>query len=216
MSWPSSLPRTTCAEISSPMLTWRRSRSSTDSPSAPLTRTSPDSRRSVGKIRSAANGHSGLARIPAMRFRVRIEDTGRGGAAVTLPFDPKTEFGKARAPIRGTVNGVPFRSTIAIYGDVAYLGVATALRQAAGAEIGDEVDVEVELDDAPREVDVPPELAAVLKRDPEAARVFETLSFTHRKEYARWIAEAKRADTRERRLAKAAQMLRDGVLTPDA
>jgi bacteriocin resistance YdeI/OmpD-like protein/uncharacterized protein DUF1905 len=151
-----------------------------------------------------------------MRFRGVIEETGDGGAAVTLPLDPRVEFGKARAPIRGTVNGAPFRSTVAVYGDVAYLGVAKALRQAAGAEIGDEVDVEVELDDAPREVEVPPELAAVLKRDPEAARAFETLSFTHRKEYARWIAEAKRAETKERRLAKAAQMLRDGVRTPDA
>jgi uncharacterized protein YdeI (YjbR/CyaY-like superfamily) len=59
-------------------------------------------------------------------------------------------------------------------------------------------------------------LAAVLKRDPEAARAFEGLSYTHRREYARWIAEAKRAETKERRLAKAARMLRDGVRTPDA
>jgi hypothetical protein len=135
---------------------------------------------------------------------------------VTLPFDPKTEFGKARAPIRGTVNGAPFRTTTAVYGGAAYLGVARALRQAAGAGIGDEVDVVVELDDAPQEVDVPAELAAVLKRDPEAARAFEGLSYTHRKEYARWIAEAKRTETKERRLAKAAQMLRDGVRTPGA
>ena len=152
----------------------------------------------------------------AVRFRAVIEDTGRGGAAVTLPFDPKAEFGRARAPIRGTLNGAPFRSTVAVYGGVAYLGVAKTLRQAAGAEIGDEVDVELELDDAPREVDVPPELTAVLKRDPEAARAFEKLSFTHRKEYARWIAEAKRAETKQRRIAQAAEMLRSGIRTPDA
>jgi Bacteriocin-protection, YdeI or OmpD-Associated/Domain of unknown function (DUF1905) len=156
------------------------------------------------------------AKIPAVTFRGVIKATGRGGAAVTLPFDPKLEFGKARAPIRGTVNGAPFRSTVAIYGGVAYLGLTKAQRQAAGAEIGDAVDLEIELDETPREVDVPPELAAVLKRDPEAARVFDNLSYTHRKEYARWIAEAKRAETKQRRVAQAAQMLRDEIRKPDA
>jgi Bacteriocin-protection, YdeI or OmpD-Associated/Domain of unknown function (DUF1905) len=134
---------------------------------------------------------------------------------VPLPFDPKEVFGKARAPVRGTVNGAPFRSTVAVYGGVAYLGVTKALRKEAGADIGDEVDVDVELDDAPREVDVPPELAAVLQRDPEAARAFEKLSYTHRKEYARWIAEAKRAETKQRRVANAVRMLREGIQTPD-
>ena len=145
-----------------------------------------------------------------------IEAAGHGGATVPLPFDPRSEFGKARAPIRGTVNGAPFRSTVAIYGGVGYLGVTKALREAAGAGIGDEVDVEIELDDAPREVEVPAELAAVLERDPEAAAAFEKLSYTHQKEYARWIAEAKRAETKQRRVAKAAQMLRNGIRTPDA
>ena len=76
--------------------------------------------------------------------------------------------------------------------------------------------MEVALDDAPREVDVPPELAAVLERDREAAEAFEKLSYTHRREYARWIAEAKRAETKERRLTKAAKMLRGGTRSPDA
>ncbi len=145
-----------------------------------------------------------------------IEAAGQGGATVPLPFDPNEAFGKSRAPVRGTVNGVAFQSTTAIYGGVAYLGVTKALRQEAGADIGDEVDVEIELDDAPREVDVPPELATVLGRDLEAAQAFEKLSYTHRKEYARWIAEAKRAETKERRLSKVAEMLRDGARTPDA
>jgi hypothetical protein len=151
-----------------------------------------------------------------MRFRGVIEAAGSGGATVPLPFDPKEVFGKARAPVRGAVNRAPFRSTVAIYGGVAYLGITKALREEAGADIGDEVDVEIELDDAPRDVDVPPELAAVLERDAEAARAFEKLSYTHRKEYARWIAEAKRAETKQRRIAKVAEMLRKGVRTPDA
>ena len=144
-----------------------------------------------------------------------IEAAGQGGATVPLPFDPKEAFGKSRAPVRGTVNGVAFWSTTAIYGGIAYLGVTKALRKEPGADIGDEVVVEIELDDAAREVDVPPELAAVLRSDLEAAQAFETLSYTHQKEYARWISEAKRTETKERRLAKVAEM-RDGLRTPDA
>jgi Bacteriocin-protection, YdeI or OmpD-Associated/Domain of unknown function (DUF1905) len=169
---------------------------------------------SVGTRGGRADDASG--RLPDVRFRGVIEAAGRGGATVPLPFDPKGVFGKARAPVRGTVNGAPFRSTVAIYGGVAYLGVTKGLREEAGADIGDEVDVEIELDDAPREVDVPPELAAVLERDAEAARAFEKLSYTHRKEYARWIAEAKRAETKQRRIAKVTAMLREGIPTPDA
>jgi HEAT repeat protein len=150
-----------------------------------------------------------------VRFRAVVEAAGRGGAVVPLPFDSKSVFGKARAPIRGTLNGAPFRSTVASYGGVGYLGVTKALREEAGAGIGDEVDVDVELDEAPREVEVPPELAAVLKGDREAACAFEALSYTHRREYARWIAEAKRPETKQRRVTKAAELLRSGVRTPD-
>lgn len=156
------------------------------------------------------------ATIPAVRFRGTIEAAGGGGAAVPLPFDPKEKFGKARAPIRGSVNRAPFRSTVAIYGGTGYLGVTKALRQAAGAGIGHDVEVEIELDDVPREVEVPPELTAVLERDREAARAFARLSYTHRREYARWIAEAKRAETKRHRVARAAELLRSGVRTPDA
>jgi hypothetical protein len=149
-----------------------------------------------------------------MRFRGTIEAAGHGGAVLKLPFDPKAALGRARAPVRGTVGGAPFRSTVAIYGGVAYLGVAKPLRAAAGVEIGDEVDVEIELDDAPREVEVPTELAELLERDPQAARAFDQLSYTHRREYARWIAEARRPETKLRRASKAAKMLRAGIRTP--
>lgn len=74
--------------------------------------------------------------------------------------------------------------------------------------------IEIERDDAPREVDVPAELSAALAKDAEAAGVFDSLSFTHRKEYARWIAEAKKEETRERRVTKAVEMLREGVKHP--
>jgi uncharacterized protein YdeI (YjbR/CyaY-like superfamily) len=87
-------------------------------------------------------------------------------------------------------------------------------REAAGIEVGDPVEVVLERDDAPREVEVPVALATALARDDATRRAFESLPFTHRKEYAQWIAEAKRAETRDRRVEKALSMLRDGVRHP--
>jgi uncharacterized protein YdeI (YjbR/CyaY-like superfamily) len=90
------------------------------------------------------------------------------------------------------------------------IGLNRSVREAAGVQPGDEVDVAVALDTAPREVEVPEPLAAALNGDPAAAKAFERLAFTHRKEFASWIAEAKRPETRERRVAQALEMLREG------
>ena len=82
-------------------------------------------------------------------------------------------------------------------------------------EIGDRITLAVELDDEPREVDVPAELAAALAADRQAAATYAGLSFTHRKEYATWVGSAKQAETRTRRADKAVAMLREGRRTPD-
>jgi ribosomal protein L11 len=145
-----------------------------------------------------------------MRFKAIFGDRG-----VVVPGDPKAEFGGARAPVAGTVNGSPFRGRLMVYGGVTYLGFRKEIRDAAGGiEEGDEVEVVIERDDAPREVEVPEALAAALAGDAEARRVFDGLAFTHRKEYAVWIAEAKRDETRVRRVEKALEMLRGGVKHP--
>ena len=133
---------------------------------------------------------------------------------VELPFDGKERFGKARAPVRGTVNGTGFRTTVAVYGGVYMIGFNKDLRERAGITIGDEVEVTIELDDQPRTVDVPPALAAALADNREAGVAFDDLSYSHRREYAQWVAEAKREETRERRVAKAVEMLRSGVRWP--
>jgi bifunctional DNA-binding transcriptional regulator/antitoxin component of YhaV-PrlF toxin-antitoxin module len=133
---------------------------------------------------------------------------------VELPFDAKERFGKARAPVRGSVNGTEFRTTVAVYGGPHLIGFNKEVRERAGIAIGDEVEVRLERDDEPRTVDVPPALAAALEQDEQARAAFEGLSYTHRREYAEWVAEAKREETRERRLAKAVAMLRDGVRSP--
>lgn len=149
------------------------------------------------------------------RFTAVLEASGRGGGHwVEVPFDAKQAFGEARPPVRGTVNGTPFRSRLAVYGGATYLGLTKEVRTAAGLEVGSKVAVVIERDDSPREVEIPEPLARALKRDQAASAAFDKLAFTHRKEYAQWIAEAKRDETRERRVMKAIEMLREGVAHP--
>jgi Bacteriocin-protection, YdeI or OmpD-Associated/Domain of unknown function (DUF1905) len=143
------------------------------------------------------------------RFKGKLVERG-----VEVPFDVRDIYGEARPPVRGTVNGVPFQSRLMVYGGVTWLGLRNELRREAGLADGDSVDVEIERDDSPREVEVPPELASALASDDVAAGVYESLSFTHRREYAEWIAGARKEETRTRRVAKALEMLRDGVKHP--
>jgi hypothetical protein len=131
-----------------------------------------------------------------------------------VPFDGKAAFGSARPPVRCTINGMEYRSRLSVYGGSTYLGLRSDLRKAAGLSVGDAVEVTMEVDVAPREVEVPPALAAALAGDDGARAAYEALSFTHRKEYALWIGEAKREETRERRVAKAIVMLNEGTKHP--
>ena len=153
--------------------------------------------------------------MAGQRFTAELSDSGRGGGRwVEIPFDAKAEFGEARAPVAGTVNGAPFRSRLSVYGGRTYLGLRKEIRDAAGIDVGDAVEVVIDRDDAPREVSVPDELVTALAADPEAKEAFDGLAFTHRKEYAEWIAEAKREETRARRVQKALEMLHSGVKHP--
>jgi Bacteriocin-protection, YdeI or OmpD-Associated/Domain of unknown function (DUF1905) len=153
--------------------------------------------------------------VSVHRFTAILSRSGRGGGRwVEVPFDAREVFGEARPPVRGTVNGVELRSRLSVYGGTTYLGLTNEIRARAGIEVGDPVEVVLAHDDAPRDVEVPDDLASALARDQTARAAFDGLAFTNRKEYAQWIAEAKRAETRERRLAKALSMLRDGVKHP--
>lgn len=152
-----------------------------------------------------------LAAMATMtRFQGRLEAGPGGGAFVVLPAGALTELGGGRRfRVTGTLNGVEFASsTMSMGGGQVCLGLHKATRQAAGAEIGDLVEVRVERDDRPREVSVPAELAAALAADSAAGAAFERLSFSHRREYAEWVAGAKRAETRARRAAQTIERLR--------
>ena len=148
------------------------------------------------------------------RFTAPVETADRGGHLVALPFDARATFGAARAPVRVTVKGHVFCTTTMRYGGVDYVGLNRDVRETAGLGAGDRAVFDVELDTAPREVDVPTELADAIAADARASEAFASLSFTHRKEYARWIAGAKREETRARRVEKAVELLRTGVKTP--
>ena len=148
--------------------------------------------------------------MAAKRFRAVLKPTGRTATYVEIPFDPREVFGGGRAPVRGTVDGFPFRSTLSRRGSGRYMVVNRAVREGAGAEAGQRVVVEMDRDDEPRDVVLPDDVKAALARDPKARAAYDALAYSHRKEYVDWITEAKRAETRARRIEKAVGMLREG------
>jgi hypothetical protein len=137
----------------------------------------------------------------------------RGPAAAFVLDDEQVATvgeGAKRFPVVATVNGYTWRTSVARMGGEFLVGLNKEVRTGAGVQAGDTVTLELALDTQPRTVEVPPALAQALDADPAAKAAYEGLAFTHRKEYARWIAEAKREDTRARRVAKALDMLRSG------
>jgi Bacteriocin-protection, YdeI or OmpD-Associated/Domain of unknown function (DUF1905) len=136
----------------------------------------------------------------------------RGPAAAVVLADEQVAVGEGakRFPVVATVNGYAWRTTVTRMRGEFLLGLNRAVRQEAGVEAGDAVEVKLELDTAPREVELPEALANALAGDSEARAAFARLAYTHRKEYARWIHEAKRDETRRRRVAQALALLRQG------
>jgi antitoxin component of MazEF toxin-antitoxin module len=149
--------------------------------------------------------------VGALTFKTTLQKRGPA-AAVVLDDDQVNAVGEGakRFPVRATVNGYTWRTSVARMGGEFMVGLPREVREGAGAQAGDTVDVMLELDTAPREVDVPEALAAALAGDGAAKAAFDSLAYTHRKEYARWVAEAKRVQTRDRRIAKALEMLHAG------
>jgi hypothetical protein len=146
-----------------------------------------------------------------LRLTATLEPRGPAGAFV-LTDDQVAEIsgGKKAFPVRVRVNGHDLPLRLARMGGENMIGLAKAARQQAGVEIGTAYDVEIALDDTPRTVDVPADLATALAADPAADKAFAAMPFTHRKEYVRWVTEAKRDTTRADRIAKAIEMVRTG------
>jgi len=149
------------------------------------------------------------------KFKAEIQAGDGGGAYVLFPYDTGKEFGtKGKVPINATFERVPYTGSLIKYGNPLHiLGMPKAIREQIGRGPGDTVEVVVWKDETLRTIEVPSQFENLLKRE-GLLPVFEKLSYTHRKEYCRWITDAKKEETRLRRLEKAIEMLKNGVSTP--
>jgi hypothetical protein len=146
-----------------------------------------------------------------MKFETTVELFTKTGTGLRVPQEVVANLGeRKRPPVRVTIGDYTYRSTVAVYGDEFFLPLNAQNRERAGVAAGDRIDVDIELDTEPREVTVPADLTSALEHDAQARQRFDGLSFSHKREYVTWIEEAKRAETRERRIATAVEMLHEG------
>ncbi len=146
-----------------------------------------------------------------MRYRTTILSAGKTAAGIEVPPDVVEALGSGRKPpVRVTINGFTYRSSVATVSGTFMIGVSNDVRRAAGVAAGQEVDVELELDTAPREVEVPADLAAALDADPGARAAFERLTYSNKRRIVEPIRDAKAPETRQRRIDKSIENLRAG------
>ena len=144
-------------------------------------------------------------------FRAKLNgDESRKGASAsfTLPFDTRDVWGKAKVPVRVTINGYTWRSTVANRGGQQYIVVNAEARRSAGVRAGDVVTIALEPDIEKREIKIPLPLQKALGA--KLSQKLNSLSFTHKKEFIVWYSQAKKEDTRARRVEKMKQMLSEG------
>ena len=146
-----------------------------------------------------------------MRFKAMIQLDGKTATGIRVPEEVVERLGGGkRPPVRATINGHTYRTTVAPVRGEAKIPVSAEVREKAGVSAGEEVDVDVELDTAPREVSVPPDLAEALERDAELKTTFEGLSRSKKRRLVDPIGQAKTAETRQRRIDKVIDALREG------
>lgn len=141
-------------------------------------------------------------------FRTRVVREG-SACFLELPFDPKEVFGRVRAPVKVTVSGYTYRSTIAAMGGPPCVPLRRSHREAAGLEGGETVEVRLELDTDERTIEPPPDLVAELQASPPAWERWRELSYTHQREHVEAIEEAKKPETRERRIERTVRTIRE-------
>lgn len=147
-------------------------------------------------------------------FRATIQNAGGGGAFVEVPFDVEEKLGSKRPKIKALIEGVPYRGLLVRMGGPNHmLIILKGIREQVGKTFGDEVTITVEPDTEPRLIEIPKDLMKELKKDKEAKASFDKLSYTHQKEYVRWVEEAKKEETRQNRIVKTIEMLKKGKRT---
>ena len=146
-----------------------------------------------------------------MKVRATLQTNGKTATGFVVPPAVVEKLGTSKRPaVRVTINGHTYRSTIAVMGGTFMLGVSAENREAAGVAAGDTIDVDIELDTAPRSVTVPADFAKALARVPTAKRNFDQLSYSKQQRHVLSIEQAKTAETRQRRIAKSVDELRSG------
>lgn len=146
-----------------------------------------------------------------MRFRATLETEGKTATGINVPAEVVDALGGGKRPrVTVTINGHTYRSSVAVLGGRYMLGVSAENRAAAGVEGGQDVDVQLELDTAPREVTVPADFAAALTAEPAAQITFDGLSYSNKSWHVLQIDGAKTDETRQRRIAKSVEALRQG------
>jgi Bacteriocin-protection, YdeI or OmpD-Associated/Domain of unknown function (DUF1905) len=146
-----------------------------------------------------------------MRFRATVQLNGKTATGIEVPDAVVAGLGQGqRPPVRVTIGGYSYRTTVARMAGRSLISLSAENRAAAGVAAGDEVEVDLELDIAPRQVEVPADLAAALGQDDAARVTFEALAYSHRKEWVRWVTEARKPDTRTTRITKTVQSLHEG------
>jgi Bacteriocin-protection, YdeI or OmpD-Associated/Domain of unknown function (DUF1905) len=146
-----------------------------------------------------------------MKFRTTILQTGKTAAGIHVPDHIVEALGSGKRPkVLVTIKGYTYRSSVAVMGGDFMVGVAAEHRAAAGVSGGEEVDVELTLDTAPRVVDVPADFAAALDADGSARATFDALSYSNQRWHTESIEGARSDETRRRRIAKSVQALHEG------
>ena len=149
-----------------------------------------------------------------MRFRSVIEQSGRTATGFEVPANVVEGLGAGRRPkVSVTINDRTYRSSVASMGGRFMVGVSAENRALTGVQAGDEVEVDLAVDTAPREVEVPGDLRAALELAPEAGAAFARLSYSHQRAHVEAVAAAKRPETRRRRIDRAIEMLTEGKPT---
>jgi hypothetical protein len=147
-----------------------------------------------------------------MDFRATVVLGGNTATGVQVPDDVVTRLGAGkRPPVAVTINGYTYRTTVAAYTGSYWIPLAAEHREAAGVAAEEEVDVAIELDTAPREVPLPDDLSAAM--DDAARSAFDGLAPSHKKEWVRWVEEAKKPETRTARIGKTVEGLKAGRKT---
>jgi len=144
-------------------------------------------------------------------FQVKLngdESRSDATASFTLPFDTRDVWGKAKVPVKVTINGYTWRSTVGNRGGIQYIVVNTDARRGAGVKAGDFVTITLEPDTERREIEIPLQLRKALGA--KLVQKLDGLSFTHKKEFIVWYSGAKKEDTHARRVEKMKQMLSSG------